>query len=257
MSAKSYWVAGNHAVRAVLRLGPERVLKAATTGHFNADQADIEQQLLTLGVAREVLDKQRLSKLLDSDQHQGIAVQVRAKLELSDRELQQKLAQDMPAPWLFLVLDQVQDPHNLGACLRTADAAGVHGVIVPKDNSAPMSPTVQKVASGAAETVDIYRVTNLARSLDVLKQAGVWLLGTSDQASHSLYKQDLKGPIALLMGAEGKGLRRLTEQACDVLVSLPMAGQCVSSLNVSVATGVCLYETLRQRQSVATGSTCI
>lgn len=247
MSAKSYWVAGNHAVRAVLRFGPERVLKAAIVGHFNADQVDIEQQLQILGVSGEVLDKQRLSKLLNSDQHQGIAVQVRAKGELNDRDLQLKLAQDPPQPWLFLVLDQVQDPHNLGACLRTADAAGVHGVIVPKDNSAPLSPTVQKVASGAAETVDVYRVTNLARSLAVLKQHGIWLLGTSDQASDSLYQQDLNGPIALLMGAEGKGLRRLTEQACDVLVHLPMAGECVSSLNVSVATGVCLYEALRQR----------
>ena len=149
--------------------------------------------------------------------------------------------------WLFLVLDQVQDPHNLGACLRTADAAGAHGLIVPKDNSAPLSPIVHKVASGAAETVDIFRVSNLSRSLDNMKQKGIWLLGTSDKATDSLYAQDMRGPIALVMGAEGKGMRRLTEQACDVLMRLPMAGDCVSSLNVSVATGVCLYEALRQR----------
>jgi len=231
-----------------LKLSPERVLKVLSVGRFNNDQEDIALLLHNLGLKLEVLDKQRLAAVVESDQHQGIAVQVRAKSELGDRELAQRIdAGSSSTPWLFLVLDQVQDPHNLGACLRTADAAGAHGLIVPKDNSAPLSPIVHKVASGAAETVDIFRVSNLSRSLDNMKQKGIWLLGTSDKATDSLYAQDMRGPIALVMGAEGKGMRRLTEQACDVLMRLPMAGDCVSSKNVSVATGVCLYEALRQR----------
>jgi 23S rRNA (guanosine2251-2'-O)-methyltransferase len=248
MSSKSYWVAGNHAVRTVLNLGPERVLKVICAGPLSGDQQDISQQLKILGLRHELLDKQRLSLLVGSEQHQGIALQVRAKRELGDSDLVQKLAAGTAmTPWLFLVLDQVQDPHNLGACLRTADAAGADGLIVPKDNSAPLSPIVHKVASGAAETVDVYRVTNLSRTLEKLKSKGVWLMGTSDKANDSLYAHDLTGSIALIMGAEGKGIRRLTEQACDVLMRLPMAGQCVSSLNVSVATGICLYEAVRQR----------
>ena len=248
MSSKNYWVVGNNAVRTLLKLSPERVLKVLSVGRFNNDQEDIALLLHNLGLKLEVLDKQRLAAVVESDQHQGIAVQVRAKSELGDRELAQRIdAGSSSTPWLFLVLDQVQDPHNLGACLRTADAAGAHGLIVPKDNSAPLSPIVHKVASGAAETVDIFRVSNLSRSLDNMKQKGIWLLGTSDKATDSLYAQDMRGPIALVMGAEGKGMRRLTEQACDVLMRLPMAGDCVSSLNVSVATGVCLYEALRQR----------
>ncbi|MDG1905215.1 MAG: 23S rRNA (guanosine(2251)-2'-O)-methyltransferase RlmB [Arenicella sp.] len=248
MSSKNYWVVGNHAVRTLLKLSPERVLKVLSVGRFNNDQEDIALLLHNLGLKLEVLDKQRLAGVVESDQHQGIAVQVRAKPEFGDRELVQRIDAGSPStPWLFLVLDQVQDPRNLGACLRTADAAGAHGLIVPKDNSAPLSPIVHKVASGAAETVDIFRVSNLSRSLDNMKQKGIWLLGTSDKATNSLYEQDMRGPIALVMGAEGKGMRRLTEQACDVLMRLPMAGDCVSSLNVSVATGVCLYEALRQR----------
>ena len=148
---------------------------------------------------------------------------------------------------LLLILDQVQDPHNFGACLRTADAAGVDAVIVPKDNAAPMSAVVQKVASGAADSMPIYRVTNLARTMEALKQSGVWMIGTSDKATQSLFEHDFTGPVGLVMGAEGKGIRKLTETKCDSLVSLPMAGDIVTSLNVSVATGVCLYEIVRQR----------
>jgi 23S rRNA (guanosine2251-2'-O)-methyltransferase len=151
----------------------------------------------------------------------------------------------------LLVLDGVQDPHNLGACLRTADACGVDAVIIPKDRSVKMNATVRKVAAGGAETVPLIEVTNLARSLKDLKQAGVWIYGTGDRASASLYEHDFRGPVALVMGAEGSGLRRLTMESCDHLVSLPMLGQ-VESLNVSVATGVCLYEILRSRSSVKT-----
>ena len=147
---------------------------------------------------------------------------------------------------LVLVLDCVQDPHNLGACLRTADAAGVTAVILPKDKSAPITDTVSRVACGAAERLPIIRVTNLARAMEKLKELGVWLVGTADEATQSIYEIDLKGPIGLVMGAEGAGMRRLTGERCDFLAKVPMFGK-VECLNVSVATGVCLFEAVRQR----------
>ncbi len=146
----------------------------------------------------------------------------------------------------LLVLDEVQDPHNLGACLRTADAAGVDAVIAPKDRAVSLTETVCRVACGGAESVPYVQVTNLARTLKHLKAAGVWLVGTSDQAEQSLHEIDMTGPLAIVMGAEGKGLRRLTGENCDFLVSIPMSGS-VGCLNVSVATGVCLFEAVRQR----------
>lgn len=151
---------------------------------------------------------------------------------------------------LLLILDDVTDPHNLGACMRTADAAGVHAVIVPKDRSVSITETVRRVACGAAEKVPFVRVTNLARTMTQLKEAGIWLVGTADEARANLYGADLTGPLALVMGSEGSGLRRLTREHCDFLVSIPMAGS-VESLNVSVATGVCLFEAVRQRQAAA------
>lgn len=155
------------------------------------------------------------------------------------------LIEGHPNP-LVLVLDCVQDPHNLGACLRTADAAGVVAVIIPKDKSAPITETVLRVSCGGAENVPIVRVVNLARTMDQLKELGIWLVGTADEASQSIYQIDLKGPIGIVMGAEGSGMRRLTSEHCDFLVQIPMAGK-VECLNVSVATGVCLFEAVRQR----------
>ncbi len=150
---------------------------------------------------------------------------------------------------LVLVLDCVQDPHNLGACLRTADAAGVDAVILPKDKSAPITDTVRRVACGAAERVPIVRVTNLARAMDKLKELGIWLVGTGDEATQTVYEIDLKGPMGLVMGAEGAGMRRLTGERCDFLAKVPMFGK-VECLNVSVATGVCLFEAVRQRHGL-------
>ena len=158
------------------------------------------------------------------------------------------MLEELQNPALLLVLDGVTDPHNLGACLRSADAAGVDAVIVPKDKSADLNATVRKVACGAAEVIPFVRVTNLARTLEGLKQRGVWLYGTAGEAENTIYNSDLTGSLAIVMGAEGAGLRRLTRETCDHLVKLPMAGS-VSSLNVSVATGVCLFEVVRQRGS--------
>ena len=159
----------------------------------------------------------------------------------------EQLIQDSPNP-LVLILDCVQDPHNFGACLRTADAAGVSVVVVPKDKSSPVTDTVRRVACGGAENVPIARVTNLARAMDKLKELGVWFVGTEDEGKQTIYDVDLKGPIGIVMGAEGEGMRRLTGERCDFLVQIPMGGK-VTCLNVSVATGVCLFEVVRQRLS--------
>jgi 23S rRNA (guanosine2251-2'-O)-methyltransferase len=253
MATKSVWITGYHAIQAVLDNSPERVLAAyVVVNTSNANQTKILSQLQSFGIAVHSADKRGLAKQCGSEQHQGIAVQARAKVEGTEQDLKdlvQSLLDSKRKQPLLLILDQVQDPHNFGACLRTADAAGVDAVIVAKDNACPMTPVVQKVASGAAETLAIFRVSNLARTMDSLKQQGVWLLGTSDRAGNSLYQQNLDGALAIVMGAEGSGLRQLTEKKCDSLLSLPMAGSTVSSLNVSVATGVCLFEVVRQRNA--------
>ena len=208
----------------------------------------------------------RLLKLIDQAREAGVEVTLESRARLNERcgsdkqgcvletrtgEPVTSFAQCLTGindRTLLLVLDGVQDPHNLGACLRTADACGVDALIIPKDRSVKLNPTVRKVAAGAAETVPLIEVTNIARCLKDLQQAGVWIYGTSDSAEASLYDHDYAGPVALVMGAEGAGLRRLTLESCDHLVKLPMLGQ-VESLNVSVATGVCLYEILRSRNS--------
>ncbi len=157
------------------------------------------------------------------------------------------LLESLKEPPFLLILDEINDPHNLGACLRSADAAGVHAVIVPKDRSVSLTETVRRVACGAAEKVPFVQATNLARVMDKLREAGIWIVGTADEARDSLYKTSLAGPLALVMGSEGKGLRRLTREKCDFLVKIPMFGS-VESLNVSVAAGICLFEALRQRK---------
>jgi len=188
----------------------------------------------------------RLAKLCGSHGHQGVVARVQAidqARSLDDLLDQLEAAGQVP---LLLVLDGVTDPHNLGACLRVADGAGAHAVIAPKDHAVGLNATVAKVASGAAETVPYFMVTNLARTLGELKERNIWIVGTSGDATKTLYQMDFKGPTALVLGAEGDGMRQLTRKTCDELVSIPMAGA-VESLNVSVASGVCLYEALRQR----------
>jgi len=188
-------------------------------------------------------DGMRLAKLAGSHGHQGVAARVevlKAANSLDD------LLDGIKEPPLLLVLDGVTDPHNLGACLRVADGAGAHAVIAPKDHAVGLNATVAKVASGAAETVPYFMVTNLARTLGELKERSIWCIGTSDDAPRTVYQADLKVPVALVLGAEGAGMRQLTRKTCDELVSIPMRGA-VESLNVSVASGICLYEALRQR----------
>ncbi len=186
-----------------------------------------------------------LERRSEGQRHQDIVAEFVAENLFSEKDLDRVL-DAIDGPVLLLVLDNVQDPHNLGACLRVAEAAGVHAVILPRDRSAGLTPVARRAASGAAEVLPILVVTNLARILRDLKAKGVWLLGTSDQAEQSLYGAGLTGSMALVMGGEEKGMRRLTSELCDFLVRIPMLGS-VSSLNVSVATGVCLFEMVRQR----------
>lgn len=191
------------------------------------------------------LQRNKLDELTDAN-HQGVIARSSVPKLKTESDLDE-LLQNLQEPAFLLVLDGVQDPHNLGACLRTADAAGVHAIIVPKDKSASLTPIVRKVACGADQTVPLIHVTNLARTLKLLKSYQIWVVGTADETDDTLYSSDLTGPLALVMGMEGKGMRRLTRENCDAMVQIPMAGS-VESLNVSVATGISLFEALRQRK---------
>jgi 23S rRNA (guanosine2251-2'-O)-methyltransferase len=193
-------------------------------------------------------DDEELDRLAEGERHQGVVAEIVPHVGDPETQLEEALEAHADSPPLLLVLDGVTDPHNLGACLRSADAAGVAAVIVPRDRAAGMSPVVRKVAAGAAETVPLVAVVNLARTLRELKEREFWLVGTSDEATRTLYDADFTGPTVLVLGSEGEGMRRLTREACDDLVSIPMAGA-VESLNVSVATGVALFEAVRQRRA--------
>jgi 23S rRNA (guanosine2251-2'-O)-methyltransferase len=246
---KSSRIFGIHAVQAALDYSPQKIQQAwIDLQRQDARLKQLSSELETLGIAPEQVDRKKLDRLADGKNHQGIVVTVEMPSERTEVDLKDALPYITGMP-LLLVLDHVQDPHNLGACLRSADAAGAHGIIITKDNAVGITPTVCKVASGAAESVPVYQVTNLARTLRWLKEQGVWVIGAAGSAPQTLYSVDFNIPLALVIGAEEKGLRRLTQEQCDVLVKLPMLGQ-VESLNLSVATGVLLYEVVRQRISV-------
>jgi 23S rRNA (guanosine2251-2'-O)-methyltransferase len=239
---------GLHSVQAALDYSPKKISKAwIDAQRLDKRLSQAIEALLDLGIEPEKTERKKLDKLAEGNNHQGIVIEVEMPAELSENELKAAV-ENLTTTALFLVLDNVQDPHNLGACLRTADATGVHGVIITKDNATGITPTVCKVASGAAETVPVYQVTNLSRTLRWLKEQGVWVMGAAGEATQTAFQVDFNVPLALVVGAEGKGMRRLTREQCDVLLKLPMQGQ-VESLNLSVATGVLLYEVLRQRLS--------
>lgn len=245
---KSSKLFGLHSVQAALDYSPKKIHKAwVDSGRQDKRLTQAIDDLLALGIEPEKVDRKKLDRLADGSNHQGIVIEVEMPGELSESDLKTAV-ENLSETALFLVLDNVQDPHNLGACLRTADATGVHGVIITKDNATGITPTVCKVASGAAETVPVYQVTNLSRTLRWLKGEGLWVMGAAGDTARTVYKTDFTVPMALVVGAEGKGLRRLTKEHCDMLVSVPMLGQ-VDSLNLSVATGVLLYEAVRQRLS--------
>lgn len=238
-------VYGLHAVRALLLRHPGRVLAVRTLDtRGDARMQEIGRLAQAAGQRIERCDARRFAQLLGAVAHQGVMAEVRPLEPWNEDRLLNALAGD-PLP-LLLALDGVQDPHNLGACLRTADACGALAVIVPKDRAAQLNATVRKVAAGAAESTPIVAVTNLARTLKLLKEAGLWIVGAAAEAGRPVQEVDFRGPVAIVMGAEGTGLRPLTRQTCDFLVRLPQLGV-VESLNVSVATGMVLYEVLRQR----------
>lgn len=239
-------VYGLHAVRALLQRRPEAVQKVIVqAGRGDQRAAEVLALARERGIGVDTRPPQELDKLTAGGVHQGIAARVRAAVPLDDNGLFTRL-EAVAGPALVLVLDGVQDPHNLGACLRTADAAGVDVVVAPRDRATGLTPVVRKVAAGAAETVAFAQVTNIARMLKDLKEHGLWIVGTDGDAEQLHYEASLTGPLAIVLGAEGSGMRRLTREHCDFVVRLPMLGA-VESLNVSVATGVMLYEALRQR----------
>jgi len=244
---KNDFVYGIHTVAALVERSPERI-DSLLILEGRSDQR--MQQLLQAAERAEIRIVRQSREALDKYEvkHQGVVALLAQQFEYREADL--KALIERSANPLLLILDGVTDPHNLGACLRSADAAGVDAVIAPRDNAASLTPVVRKVACGAAEAVPFVQVTNLARTLRDLKEWGVWIVGTAGEADTLIYDQDLTGPIALAMGAEGSGLRRLTREHCDFLVKLPMAGS-VSSLNVSVATGICLFEAVRQRRKSA------
>jgi 23S rRNA (guanosine2251-2'-O)-methyltransferase len=249
MSSPSKVLFGFHAVGVRIKTAPASVFEV----FFDVTRRDARMRQFTdrareAGIRLVESDGLRLAKMCGSHGHQGVVARVDAlaMVKSLDELLEQLEAAGIEQP-LLLVLDGVTDPHNLGACLRVADGAGAHAVIAPKDHAAGISAIVSKVASGAAETMPYFMVTNLARTLGELKERNIRCIGTSDDATQTIYDVDLKGPVALVLGAEGEGMRQLTRKTCDDLVSIPMRGA-VESLNVSVASGVCLYEVLRQRR---------
>lgn len=243
---KQELIYGLHAVQALLKSAPQRVEEfLVLRGREDQRAQKLIQQARALNIPVRLQTRAQLDTLCDGN-HQGVALLARPG-KLHDEGYLWELLETLVEPPFLLILDGVTDPHNLGACLRSADAAGVQAVIVPKDNSAGMNETVRKIACGAAETTPLIPVTNLARTMQQLQERGVWLVGTAGEATIPLFAAPLTGPLALVMGAEGTGMRRLTREHCDHLAYIPMAGS-VSSLNVSVATGICLFEAVRQRQ---------
>lgn len=238
-------ICGFHAVKSALQVSPEKAL----TLWLDKNRKDKRLQILHdianhSGIAIEYVSKTVLNAKAQRQTHQGVVLLSRAALKASESQLDDVLAHCGKMP-LVLVLDGITDPHNLGACMRTADAAGVNLIIAPKDKAVGINATVRKAASGAAEVIPFIQVTNLSRTLRHLKDTGLWITGTSMQGI-SVYAADFAGPRAIVMGSEGRGMRRLTQEHCDELVYIPMQGQ-VESLNVSVATGVVLFQALRQR----------
>lgn len=249
---RSELVYGLHAVRSALDAAAPSVLEVwVQEGERSRAVAELLVRVENAGVAVQRVPRRTLDQMTGGGRHQGIVVRRRAGRRLSEADLDGLLG-SIEGPPLLLILDGVQDPHNLGACLRSADAAGAHAVIVPTHRAAGLTPVVSKVASGAAEHIPLLPVTNLARTLRHLKEQGIWVVGTTDQVSGSLFDADLTVPVALVLGAEGQGVRRLTRELCDVLVSIPMHGV-VESLNVSAAAAICLYEAVRQRRRPASG----
>lgn len=248
---KKEFIFGFHAITALLKSHPEKICQV-----YRQEGRDDQriQEILKLAdyhhIPIQTLSKIKCDEWSNGSVHQGVLAEIKISKQLSERDLftlLEKRISDEARPPFLLILDEVQDPHNLGACLRSANAAGADAVIIPQDRSVSMTPIVRKIAAGAAEMTPLFTVTNLATTLEKLKKLGVWCYGLDQSGTQLIYDTALTGALALVLGAEGKGLRRLTKERCDGLIAIPMAGS-VSSLNVSVAAGICLFEAVRQRQ---------
>lgn len=244
----SDYLYGLHAIQAVLEKTPESVSELwVDKGRHDKRISNILDLAGNAEITVHSVARHELETMVSDGRHQGVVAKASPPRMYSESELDDLLASLTGEPFL-LILDGVTDPHNLGACLRSADAAGVDAIIAPKDRAASLTPVAIKVSSGASLTVPFVQVTNLARCLRDLKERGIWLVGLDGMAEENLFDRDLKGPLGIVMGAEGQGLRRLSKEHCDFLVKIPMVGS-VESLNVSVAAGICLFEALRQRKS--------
>ena len=247
MSTDTDWLLGPNALEAQLDADPTRILEVIVEDGKRSPRVDgLIERLRQSGIAIQRVARAQLDKRVGGDRHQGIAARWRLPEALDESDLI-AMVEKSTQPALILVLDGVQDPHNLGACIRTAAAAGAMAVVVPKDRAVGLTPTVLRASAGMAARLPLVRVTNLARALERLKKAGVWLGGAAGEATESVYQADLKGPVAIVMGSEGDGLRELTRKTCDFLWKIPIQPG-VESLNVSVAAGVFLFEAVRQRQ---------
>lgn len=247
MSANNqYYIYGIHTVLAAISRQPENIINIFLVNERKDKRV---QEIIDLArkynISIQTMQKKNLPYDISEQQHQGVLVLIKSTSVLQENDLL-KIIETQKEKTFLLILDSVQDPHNLGACLRTSDAAGVHAVITTKDNAASLNATVRKVASGAAEHVPFVQVTNLATTIKKIKEAGVWVIGADLVAEKNIFNFDFTGPIAIVMGSEGTGMRRLTRDLCDHLINIPMFGS-VSSLNVSVATGIFLYAALHQR----------
>lgn len=240
------WIYGFHAITAAIEAG--QVLQViADSGRQDKRMQQLLMEVKNSGVVVSFSNQKVIEEMIgEGHRHQGVIAQVKVRAAQEEADLYQ-LIEELQHPPFLLILDEVQDPHNVGACLRSAEAFGVDAVIIPKDNSCGLTPVVRKVSSGSSERVPFIEVTNLVRTLTELKERGIWLTGLAGSGEQTLFQSDFRGAVAIIMGSEGRGLRRLTEKACDFLVKIPMEGE-VESLNVSVATGVALAEAYRQRQ---------
>jgi 23S rRNA (guanosine2251-2'-O)-methyltransferase len=242
--SKHDYLFGVHTVTSIIKNKPMTVKKLFFAEGVQLNRLkEITDLAKKYGISIDTVNRKTLDKFAQTDMHQGVVAEC---VSIAETMTVEDFLDTLTEPPFLLVLDGVQDPHNLGACLRTAEAAGVQAVIVPESNSASLTPVARKVASGAAEVLPLFRVTNLARTLSHLKEKGVWLIGAAMEGKETVFNVDLKGPIAIVLGAEGSGLRRLTSESCDTLAQIPMHGT-VASLNVSVATGIFLFEAVRQR----------
>lgn len=249
MSKKTERIYGIHAVEQILQKTPERIINIWIQQSLESGAGrTLNNQLNNLGIPVQSVTRSTLDKMTKGQRHQGVMIEIKSLDKTTDHDLDSVLDENQNSNPLYLILDSIQDPHNLGACIRTAVAAGVTAVIIPKDRAVGINETVRKVASGAVENMTVISVVNLVRAIKQIKKSGVWVVGTAGDAPGTIYELDMTTPTAIVMGGEDKGIRSSIRNECDYIASIPVKGE-IESLNVSVAAGVALYEVIRQRRA--------